>query len=36
MVLINSSSGCFQGWTVDQVGGGGGGGRGVGDGKLIS
>ena len=25
-VLINSSSGCIQGWTVDQVGGGGGGG----------
>ena len=23
-VLINSSSECFQGWTVDQVGGGGG------------
>ena len=22
-VLINSSSECFQGWTVDQVGGGG-------------
>ena len=25
-VLINSSSECFQGWTVDQVGGWGGGG----------
>ena len=27
-VLIDSSSECFQGWTVDQVGGGGGGGVG--------
>ena len=24
-ILIDSSSECFQGWTVDQVGGGGGG-----------